>query len=1006
MNGNTKTMERSGASCVLIGSESLAIQCAEILLEKGLDLRAVVSAEARIAAWATAHGIPTFAPGKDLATRLRAIDHDYFLSITNLTMIGEEILALPRKAAINFHDGPLPRYAGMYTPAWALLHGATDYGITFHEMTLGADEGDLYVQRLFEIAPDDTSLTLNTRCYEAAIDAFGELVDRIREDRLEKRPQDLSERSYFGRHDRPPVAAILDWRLPSDELARSVRALDFGTYENAFASARLWHQGRLHLVRKAHEVDAEAAGGFGAAPGQILALDASGLTVACGDDTALCLADLTCPKGLPVSPEDLASRLALGIGDCLELVEPGQGAAIEMLAGRATRAEAFWVGRLARLEGPELPLRKAEIASATEPAANAPGLEIAAPPALAGRVDAWIAGFVAYLGRLCGRSRFDVSYAEPVLESAIGELSGLFATRVPLALEFDPGATAGDAVEAVGQSLARTRDRFSFFQDVVARHPKLARNPLLLSGGLSSVAVEIGADLDRVALPPGADVLLAIASGGDRARLFYDPRTLEAASANALVAAFQVFLEGFADPERPLRKIPLLAEPERRQVLRDWNDTVRDVPRDRCLHSLFDEAVARHPEDVAVVFEGQSLRYRELAARADALAHRLVARGIGPDQLVGIYLDRSIEMVVAVLGVLKAGGAYVPLDPNYPADRIAYMIEDSRARIVLSTRARRADLPACRAEVVLVDEAPNASETLAGPPSSTGVAPSHLAYVIYTSGSTGKPKGVMVEHRNVVNFFAAWTSGSRTDRARRGSRSPASRSTSRCSSCSGRCARGFSSWSCGPAKAEAGRGPRVRTRGLAADGLRCSTSGATMPGPGRASTELLLEAAKFGDRHGFRSVDPRAPLPRLRRSVPESRRCRAPRSPRSPAARSGRQRVSSRCTTRSASPRSGPSSTTSRAAASDLLRVGLAAQRLRDPARELRARQERDVRERSTQIVKRLWRGEAVDFANPHGKPSTIRTLPRPVQAELPSWITTPATRTRSGRPARSASTC
>ena len=139
MSGSTKTLERSGASCVLIGSESLAIQCAEILLEKGLDLRAVVSAEPRITAWASAHCIATFAPGMDLAQRLRAIDHDYFLSITNLTMIGEEILALPRKAAINFHDGPLPRYAGMYTPAWALLDGATDYGITFHEMTLGAD---------------------------------------------------------------------------------------------------------------------------------------------------------------------------------------------------------------------------------------------------------------------------------------------------------------------------------------------------------------------------------------------------------------------------------------------------------------------------------------------------------------------------------------------------------------------------------------------------------------------------------------------------------------------------------------------------------------------------------------------------------------------------------------------------------------------------------------------------------------------------------------------------
>ncbi len=990
MNGSTKTMERSAARCVLIGSESLAIQCAEILLEKGLDLRAVVSAEPRIAGWAIAHGIPTFAPAKDLEDRLRAIDHDYFLSITNLTMIGEAILALPKVAAINFHDGPLPRYAGMYTPAWALLEGETDYGITFHEMTLGADEGDIYVQRLFEIAPDDTSLTLNTRCYEAAIDAFGELVDRIREGGLEKRPQELAQRTYFGRHERPPIASILDWRRPADALARAVRALDFGSYENAFASARLWHQGRLLIVRKAEEVDADAVGGFGAACGQVLALEAEGMIVACGDDTALRLVDLSCPKGIPVAAADLAERLAVGVGACLDLVDDAHAAQIEALGAQATRAEAFWVGRLSRLEGPELPLRRAEVASAA--ATTAPGIEIPAPGALVGRVDLWVAGFAACLARLCGRSRFDLCYSEPALEEALGDLAGLFAKRVPLTLDLDLAGSVGDLADAVGRSLAKTRERFSFFEDVVARHPQLSRNPVLLAGGLSTVAVEIRSDLERAQLPAGADLLLAIAPGAERARLVHDPRTLESASIETIASALRIFLAGFSEHGRRIATIPLVAEPQRSRMLGDWNDTAVAVPQDRCLHDLFDETVARHPEAIAVVFEGASLRYRELAARADALAHRLVARGIGPDRLVGIYLDRSIEMVVAVLAVLKAGGAYVPLDPHYPADRIAYMIEDSQASIVLSTRARRGDLPEGGAEILLVDDpgsSGSAGSSASGPPTGTGVGPGNLAYVIYTSGSTGKPKGVMVEHRNVVNFFVGMDA--RIPHAP-GSAWLAVTSLSFDISVLEllwTLTRGFKLVVYADTqKAEARKGARAYEGPWRPMDFGLALWGSDV-GPGPRKYELMLEAAKFGDRNGFRSVHtPERHFGAFGGPFPN------------PSVTSAAiAAVTSRIEIRASScvlPLHNPIRVAEEWAVVDNLsggRVGISFASGWQPndfviRPHAFARAKNEMFE-NAQIVKKLWRGEAVEFPNPHGTMVPTTTLPRPVQAELPSWMTT-----------------
>jgi amino acid adenylation domain-containing protein len=219
---------------------------------------------------------------------------------------------------------------------------------------------------------------------------------------------------------------------------------------------------------------------------------------------------------------------------------------------------------------------------------------------------------------------------------------------------------------------------------------------------------------------------------------------------------YETLLRGIAaDPGQETGRLPLLSRTEHQTIVRDWNQTEVEYPRDKCVHQLFEERARRAPDAVAVVFEDQQLTYEQLDARADRLADRLRELGVGPDVRVAICLFRSLEMVIGLYAIHKAGGAYVPLDPSYPPDRLAFMLEDSRAPVLLTQQALRDLLPAGSATVVCVDE--TGSETAAreerngaSRPSAT---PENLAYVIYTSGSTGKPKGVMVRHRNVVNFL-------------------------------------------------------------------------------------------------------------------------------------------------------------------------------------------------------------------------------------------------------------
>jgi amino acid adenylation domain-containing protein len=214
----------------------------------------------------------------------------------------------------------------------------------------------------------------------------------------------------------------------------------------------------------------------------------------------------------------------------------------------------------------------------------------------------------------------------------------------------------------------------------------------------------------------------------------------------------QLMAGAVADPDAAVAGLPMLSCDERRQLLEVWNDTRVAMPAEPTVHALIEAQVARTPEAFALTFETEDLTYAQLNARANRVAHGLRRRGAGPGTLVGIFLERSADMVAALLGVLKSGAAYVPLDPTYPPDRIAYVVEDSGAAILLTEERIRWDLPDVGGAEVVEIEALSAEETgdlepLAGP--------EDLAYVIYTSGSTGRPKGVEVRHGGVVNFLAS-----------------------------------------------------------------------------------------------------------------------------------------------------------------------------------------------------------------------------------------------------------
>ena len=255
-----------------------------------------------------------------------------------------------------------------------------------------------------------------------------------------------------------------------------------------------------------------------------------------------------------------------------------------------------------------------------------------------------------------------------------------------------------------------------------------------------------------------ADLTLFLGDAGDDIwlELEYSTDLFDDDRITRMCGHYQTLLDSIvADPDQRLSRLPLLPKAERQKLLVEWNETVVDYPRNRCVHDLFEQQEELTPDAIAVEFEGRQFTYRELNQRANKLARYLQGLGAGPNALVALCVERSFEMIVGLLGILKAGGAYIPLDPSYPAERLEFMLRDSGALLLLTQERLRDRLQTGRIKVLCLDADWETIAERQAESHRSGAGPEDLAYVIYTSGSTGQPKGVEIRHRNLTNVLCA-----------------------------------------------------------------------------------------------------------------------------------------------------------------------------------------------------------------------------------------------------------
>ena len=917
-------------TALLIGNESLTVECGKRWLERGHALAAVVTREPKVAGWASGAGLRVLAPGAGLVERTAGLAVDWVLSVANLSLVPEAVMALARQGGVNFHDGPLPGYAGLNAPVWALLNGEPAHAITWHLMTSGIDEGEVLATRSFPVEADDTAFTLNARCFAAAVDSFPEVITAMEAGGQPRQPQASGARHVWRRADRPRAGGLLDFTQPAETVARMVRALDHGGYRNPLAVAKVDAAGQLWAVGAA-----EVIPGAGA-PGTVLGRSADHLDIACASG-AVRLSGLTCLKGLPIDTARAGAALASPTG--------AEAEALDEALAPVAEAEP-------RLRGL---LLKADPALASVISTAPDWRQIALPAA----GTSWLA--LAAL-RALGRSGGDIAFA-----SGDDPAPGHVLPWVPVRLDASGPVLAAEA--RVAKALAAAETATGLAADLALREPGLtALTP-------SGLAVSEGS---------GPLTGTAVTLAGNA--LWHDAVQVSPAKAATLAARITRLLsEMAAHPDADLAGLSPLSQAETEVYAGALAATARDYDRSLTIPAAILTQAQRTPDAVAVIAGETHLTYADLVTRAARIANTLRSMNVGQGTLVGLACRRTTDMVAGALGIQLSGAAYVPMDPADPADRLALYAEDSGCPVILTESAVAEALPQGPALLIL-DTDPSLAAASPTPP--TGPGAEDPAYVIYTSGSTGRPKGVVVTHRNALNFFAGMDDILGTD--------PGTWLAVTSLSFDISILELFWTLTNGFTIVLADDAARVRPSGggapgVSARGMEFSVyywGNDDLPGP--AKYELLLEGAKFADQNGFVAVwTPERHFHAFGGPYPNP-------SVTGAAAAAVTKTIGVRAGSIVA-PLHHPARIAEEWAIIDNLtngRAGLAFASGWQPDDFVLRPENTPPANRQALFdtldqVRRLWRGEAVEFPRKDGQPFAVKTQPRPVSKEVAAWVTT-----------------
>jgi len=711
----------------------------ELLQKKGFKVVACVTGDPILAHWARSQDIEsvTWNGELGLAQKLAHIDYGLLLSVGNLYRLSPQVLQLKNALAINIHDGPMHDYLGFNTPAWALMNSQTQHQVCWHEIEPELYQGRILAQQYIEIEPDETAMTLNAKCFTAALSSLEYILEGLSQNGvalLEAPKPNLKQVQYFKHSDRPGHLGFLTPTDSSEVSLALVRALDTGHYDNPLCLAKVQISQTLYHVTHAERL-ADVLHSQQAELGSIVDIKANTIHVKWSDAVlALTLAAVSVLQQ-EIALTDSLKNTKLSIFDSTQL---------QVLSQHFGVHEAWWLAQLRRFSALSLPYVDGQLVArgATQSQAIDVGKSFIQRLALT----------TAFMARLCDEPLFaipivfDRAFAGP---ASVCDLADDFAApRHAWCFQFDWALTLDQQMPQFQSHWQDLMSAGAFSCDLVKRHADLAQwqasvdQPYCLF-----ISDESDHDL-KTRLACFADYAWVIVAAPQS-------QTLRVVSHGGLIKPLQAianevsfFIEQAQTSSLVLGDVPMVT-PVEQALLQDWSvGSSQNV--DQLLFDRLASSFASFGEKTAVYHRHQTCTFNALQQQILQVVAGLKEAGTKPGEFVGVMMPRCLELLPCLLGVMSYGAACVPMDPLYPHERLEYVIDNSGLKVILcdqplaslSTQAQQIPWSNLAALSPATEHVP-------------AVVAADLAYMLYTSGSSGKPKGVMVEHGNLANFFLA-----------------------------------------------------------------------------------------------------------------------------------------------------------------------------------------------------------------------------------------------------------
>lgn len=698
----------------VIGDSTIAMHCLLALKATGHEVVACFANSEAFAASARREGIRTYDPDTPLAI-LTDIPCDWIVSVNNARLISIEVLGHPARGTINFHDGPLPRYAGLYAPTRALLDGESEHAVTWHMVEEGIDTGDIIMQTPVPIYGDDTSQTLNLRCLEAGIQAFDELVLKLGQGSLVHRQQNLNERTYFGNSHWPREGMEVNWQWSAARIQRLVRALDFGPFPNYIGYARFRVDGAWHRLLGAELCLDNGCPNQIAHPGTLFI--ASNLELHIATSEGCLLAKRVTPK--------LTNELCRQVGHA-EIKSPDEFAQIATWEKRVFKFECGWRCRMQmRFEGTGNAL---------------PSVLHKTPTVDLGKTEYDLAcGLLAWaltfrkaqleVGRWWTQTEID----ESVTAAHDLAVASLLNPVAPVVLKIDQNASILSFANTWLELVARAQRQGPFFADLLER------------GGNGETQITDPATLPIQWLPGGAGTTDFGMSSWQIIR--ENGRWLASGTSNlSCIGDLAATLRGVMknQPTTSISQLPLLGSASEISI-REWESGGAFEPTPESFLALIFDEFTRSASTTAIeTADGQLWTYGKLGREVASIMARLREAGVKQGNMVPIRLARSPELIMAQLAVMGLGCAFVPISDESPDVQVRDILERTSADVAIGL-----PLQDDRATTWLPALGNHDQAGTGLPGKCEAFLAQEIACVFFTSGSTGKPKGVRITHRGL-----------------------------------------------------------------------------------------------------------------------------------------------------------------------------------------------------------------------------------------------------------------